>query len=156
MREKYSKIKSWLLNQRTTLTDTLFSHKIIGEPKVDTMSQFQKVIIAYRKVAKNKRWGNILCILWLDNVLKILNVTDRGRWIYLSRDTRHEMIVHVPMMVHFCTRQSKKSIDYRKRSEVEMAVLLVRSWSIQKLSPHIKSRFREVCHDRIDIDEVVK
>lgn len=72
-----------MITESEDYSDTLFSHKIIGEPKVDTMSQFQKVIIA-----KNKRWGNIL---WLDNVL---NVTEEDEFIY------HEMIVHVPMMVH--------------------------------------------------------
>jgi len=72
-----------MITESEDYSDTLFSHKIIGEPKVDKMSDFQKVIIG-----KNKRWGNIL---WLDNVL---NVTEEDEFIY------HEMIVHVPMMVH--------------------------------------------------------
>ena len=67
-----------MITESEDYSDTLFSHKIIGEPKVDKMSDFQKVIIG-----KNKRWGNIL---WLDNVL---NVTEEDEFIY------HEMIVHV-------------------------------------------------------------
>ena len=52
-------------------------------PVVNQMSKFQRITIA-----KNKWWGNIL---WLDN---ILNCTERDEFVY------HEMIVHVPMLVH--------------------------------------------------------
>ena len=64
-------------------TDSEFKVGIEGHPKVNKMSKFQKVTIA-----KNKWWGNVL---WLDNVL---NVSERDEFIY------HEMIVHVPMMIH--------------------------------------------------------
>lgn len=82
-------VKSFRLQDQITITetedntDTTISHKVIGAPLVNRMSDFQKVIIA-----KNKWWGNIL---WLDNVL---NVTERDEFVY------HEMIVHVPMLVH--------------------------------------------------------
>ena len=39
-------------------------------------------------IAKNKWWGNVL---YLDDVL---NVSERDEFVY------HEMIVHVPMMIH--------------------------------------------------------
>ena len=64
-------------------TDTEFKTGIIGDPVINQMSKFQRVTIA-----RNKWWGNVL---WLDNVV---NVTERDEFVY------HEMIVHVPMMVH--------------------------------------------------------
>ena len=72
-----------MITEKEDNTDTLISHGTIGAPMVNTMSKFQKVIIA-----KNKWWGNML---WLDNVV---NVTERDEFVY------HEMIVHVPMMIH--------------------------------------------------------
>jgi len=72
-----------MITEKEENTDTLISHGAIGAPMVNTMSKFQKVIIA-----KNKWWGNML---WLDNVV---NVTERDEFVY------HEMIVHVPMMIH--------------------------------------------------------
>lgn len=50
---------------------------------MNEQSDFQKVTIA-----KNKWWGNVL---YLDDVL---NVSERDEFVY------HEMIVHVPMMIH--------------------------------------------------------
>lgn len=55
----------------------------IAEPLVNTKSPFQKIVIA-----RNKWWGKTM---WVDDVL---NVCERDEFVY------HEMIVHVPMMVH--------------------------------------------------------
>lgn len=69
--------------EREENTDTVISMKTVGPPLVNTLSKFQKVTIA-----RNKWWGNVL---WLDNVV---NVTEKDEFIY------HEMIIHVPMMIH--------------------------------------------------------
>jgi spermidine synthase len=71
------------LSEHEAHTDTEIKTGIIGEPLVDTMSKFQKVVIA-----RNKWWGNML---FIDDTL---NVAARDEFIY------HEMIAHVPMMVH--------------------------------------------------------
>lgn len=71
------------ISEQEPNTDSEFKVGIQGHPLVNKMSKFQKVTIA-----KNKWWGNVL---WLDNVC---NVTERDEFVY------HEMIVHVPMMIH--------------------------------------------------------
>jgi spermidine synthase len=81
--EKLDGDQSIVVTEEETHTDTKVCIKTTGAPMVNKMSKFQKVVIA-----KNKWWGNIL---WLDDVV---NVTERDEFIY------HEMIVHVPMMIH--------------------------------------------------------
>ena len=73
------------VNIITEYEDNADTATVIGveEVYVSKMSKFQKVTIA-----KNKWWGNVL---YLDNVL---NVSTRDEFVY------HEMIVHVPMMIH--------------------------------------------------------
>ena len=57
--------------------------KTQGPLLVDKQTSFQKV-----QIGKNKFWGTVL---YLDDVL---NVAERDEFVY------HEMIVHVPMMMH--------------------------------------------------------
>lgn len=66
------------------LNDDLNQHvTTIAKPIVSVKSPFQKVVIA-----DNKWWGKTM---WVDDVL---NVTERDEFVY------HEMMVHVPMMIH--------------------------------------------------------
>jgi len=73
------------VNIITEYEDNTNTAIVLGLEKVyvNEMSKFQKVTIG-----SNKWWGNVL---YLDNVL---NVSERDEFVY------HEMIVHVPMMIH--------------------------------------------------------